>query len=134
MLFTYVMLVKTHMSHLFVYCPDVSTILYSYTIIIKATHKVAVQLIQIAPKKEVFSHQTSFDFLKAHAVNRLDIHNTAINDTIKMTFDSIDNDFILLSCDHVTRSLGESNRHCFDYIAKVELDPDVGGELLLYAW
>src|SRR5882672_11522215 len=103
------------MSHLFVYCPEISSVFDGYTIIIKATHKVAVQLIQIAPKKDVFSHQASFDFLKAHAVNRLDIHNTAINDTIKMALDSIDNDFILLSCDHVTSSLSESNRHCLDY-------------------
>src|SRR6266850_1557860 len=88
------------MSHLFVYCPDIGPVLNSYTIIIKATHKVAVQLIQIAPKKDIFSHFTSFDLLKAHAINRLDIHNTAINDTIKMAFDSVDNDFILLSCDH----------------------------------
>src|SRR6266850_5700142 len=107
------------MSHLFVYCPDVGLVLHSYTIIIKATHKVAVQLIQIAPKKDIFSHLTSFDFLKAHAVNRLDIHNAAINDTIAMAFDSIDNEFILLSCYHVTSGLGESNRHCLDYIAKV---------------
>src|SRR5258708_24850547 len=99
------------MSHLFVYCPDVSLVLHGYTIIIKATHKVAVQLIQIAPKKDILSHLPSFDFLKAHAVNRLDIHNTTIKDTIKMALDSIDNDFILLSCDHVTGSLGESNRH-----------------------
>lgn len=71
--------------------------------------KIAIQLIQVT-KSVVLSNGLVFELRKTKAAGRLDINNTAINDTVSMTANTIDKKLIALSCYFMPRSFSESNQ------------------------
>ena len=107
--------------------------LIPYFRVITRPNKISVELVKIT-ESIVVPNTPSFEFLEATTTSRFDINNTAIDDAVTMTNDTIDDQLILLSCDFMARCLGHGDYIALKDVSIGELDlcPGLDGDRKLW--
>src|SRR5258706_1882019 len=96
--------VDMHVPQGFIYEPEISFVFYSNQRIISRSKYITIKLIEVT-KTVVLLQRSLSAFCHFEACSRFNIHQTAVNNSVAMTFNPIDDQLILLSLNSMASGL-----------------------------
>jgi hypothetical protein len=96
-----------------------------YETVVQTPNPVSVKLVKIT-ERVVATNTPILELLERPATSRFDVNKTTIDDTVTMTNHTIDNKFILFSCDFVASSLSHADHIALKDVSVCELDEGPG--------